>query len=472
MIIYYIFVSFFYYFNKTNKIIKNIVNNKKITKMNSSNIFNIRMKKTLVTLMSFVPKKRRLQIIQENKCLQNALKVNEIIYQIYSLKNWNIPEEYHLQDFSNDPFTKRQILRSLNDIGNLPFFNNIGFEITGNNTAKHDKRICSIVKLPSINKDDVLIGSFSWDNTLKIWNLTSRKLEYEFTLPLDDIIIGLIPVYTSESVKNRKNPILIILVTWDKEFIVYNLRNKKVHITKQIQQDGKLMCVIRQNDKIITSSYGKEIRVWDIKEIIKLPAFKYPNDNSVEPPIKCFKKFLGHTAPIPSICTLKDGRFATCSWDETIRIWNIHKNSCDNIYEGFGDKLINLIQLFDEKLAVVTYDGCIKIYNMRNKDIESCFQGEDFVYQINDGRLVTLYRDEIFQVINIQNQKTELRFGTPHKDKISSFLQLDDGRFVTSSFDKTIKVYGFVTKKEISSDAEEYEYAYEDECIFINYVGK
>ena len=109
---------------------------------------------------------------------------------------------------------------------------------------------------------------------------------------------------------------------------------------------------------------------------------------------------------------------------------------------------------------------------MRNKDIEMCFQGEDFVYQIQDGRLVTLYRDEIFQIFNMQNQKVELRFGTPHKDKISSFLQLDDGRFVTSSFDKTIKVYGFVTKKEISSDAEDYEYAYENECIFINYVGK
>ena len=329
------------------------------------------------------------------------------------------------------------------------------------------------MKLPSIKKDDVLIGSFSWDNTLKIWNLTTRSLEYEFTLPLDDIIIGLIPVYNSESVKNKKNPILIILVTWDKEFIVYNLRTKKVHITKQIQQDGKLMCVIRQNDKLITSSYGKEIRVWDIKEIIKLPnSFKYPNENTIDTPLKCLKKFLGHTAPIPSICILKDGRFASCSWDETIRIWNIHKNSCDNIYEGFGDKLINIIQLFDEKLAVVTYDGCIKIYNMRNKDIELCFHGEDFVYQIQDGRLVTLFRDEIFQVYNMQSQKVELRFGTPHKDKISCFLQLDDGRFVTSSFDKTIKVYGFVTKKEISSDAEEYEYAYEDECIYINYVGK
>ncbi len=131
-----------------------------------------------------------------------------------------------------------------------------------------------------------------------------------------------------------------------------------------------------------------------------------------------------------------------------------------------------IIYLFNEKLGIAIYDSWIKIYNMRNKDIEMDFQGEDFVYQIQDGRLVTLFRDEIFQVYNMQSQKVELRFGTPHKDKISCFLQLDDGRFVTSSFDKTIKVYGFVTKKEISSDAEDYEYAYENECIFINYVGK
>ncbi len=39
------------------------------------------------------------------------------------------------------------------------------------------------------------------------------------------------------------------------------------------------MRVIKQNDKLITSSYGKEIRVWDIKEIIKLSSFKYPNEN-------------------------------------------------------------------------------------------------------------------------------------------------------------------------------------------------
>jgi hypothetical protein len=52
-----------------------------------------------------------------------------------------------------------------------------------------------------------------------------------YYLYLDDIIIGLIPVYNSESVKNKKNPNLI-LVKWDKKFIIYNLRTKKNSFNK------------------------------------------------------------------------------------------------------------------------------------------------------------------------------------------------------------------------------------------------
>ncbi len=58
-----------------------------------------------------------------------------------------------------------------------------------------------------------------------------------------------------------------------------------------------------------------------------------------------------------------------------------------------------IIYLFNEKLGIAIYDSWIKIYNMRNKDIEMDFQGEDFVYQIQEGRLLTLYRDGN----NIQN---------------------------------------------------------------------
>ena len=54
--------------------------------MNSSNIFNIRRKSTLITLMSFLPKRRKLELIRENKRLQKALGVKEVLYQIYNIK--------------------------------------------------------------------------------------------------------------------------------------------------------------------------------------------------------------------------------------------------------------------------------------------------------------------------------------------------------------------------------------------------
>ena len=49
----------------------------------------------------------------------------------------------------------------------------------------------------------------------------------------------------------------------------------------------------------------------------------------------------------------------------------------------------------------------------------------------------------------MQSQKVELKFCIPQKDKSNWFLQLDDGRFVTSNFDKTMKAYGLLLRKKI-----------------------
>jgi hypothetical protein len=74
-------------------------------------------------------------------------------------------------------------------------------------------------------------------------------------------------------------------------------------------------------------------------------------------------------------------------------------------------------------------------------------------------------------LFNLENQKIEMIFKSDHKDKISGFLQLNDGKFVTSSYDKTIKVYGFVNKKGKSEDAENYSFTYDNGCLYINYEG-
>ena len=89
--------------------------------MNSSNLFNIRKKNTLVTLMSFLPKRKRLELIRENKRLQKALKVTEVLYRIYSLKKNENIANYDLNDYGDDEYTKREILKSLFETSNLPF---------------------------------------------------------------------------------------------------------------------------------------------------------------------------------------------------------------------------------------------------------------------------------------------------------------------------------------------------------------
>ena len=54
-----------------------------------------------------------------------------------------------------------------------------------------------------------------------------------------------------------------------------------------------------------------------------------------------------------------------------------------------------------------------------------------------------------FKFIICKIKKFELKFGIPQKDKSIWFLQLDDGRFVTSNFDKTMKDYGLLLRKKI-----------------------
>ena len=104
--------------------------------MNSSNIFNIRRKSTLITLMSFLPKRRKLELIRENKRLQKALGVKEVLYQIYNIKKSEEHLDYDLTHYIRDEYTKREILKSLFEICNLPFFNNIGFNLNQNSNAK------------------------------------------------------------------------------------------------------------------------------------------------------------------------------------------------------------------------------------------------------------------------------------------------------------------------------------------------
>ena len=450
--------------------------------MNSSNLFNIRKKNTLVTLMSYLPKRKRLELIRENKRLQKALKVTEVLYRIYSLKKNENIAHYDLNDYGDDEYTKREILKSLFETNNLPFFNFIGFELSTNKNEKNSHNIChsriinNIERLPPMSENQILIGSYSWDNTFKIWDINSEKLLHVLKLPLDDIICGIVPLYDIQICKDKKQPILIMIITFDKCAITYNLKNNSIYQIKTLDLFGKIMCCLKFNNYLLTSSYEKEISVWNIDDL------KYKEDNKIfdninnikldDSPKKVFV-FKGHKGPIPKIITYDNKRILSCSWDESVKIWNMEKFSCEESITNIGDKIINMTLLKDKIiLAVIMNDGYIKLLNLKNKEIIMQFEGGSFVYQLIDQRLITGLHETELQIVNLVNKKIELIYKTSHKSKISGFIQLDDGRLITCSYDQSIKIHGFVSKKEKSSDAEDFIYSSGKDCLYITYQPK
>ena len=328
--------------------------------MNSSNIFNIRKKSTLITLVSFLPKIKKLELIRENKRLQKALGVKEVLYQIYNIKK---PEydnsKFDLADYGNDEYTKREILKSFFEICKLPFFNNIGFELNSRikpnslfkndllskNNFCHSKIINNILILPPLKEGQILIGSYSWDNTFKIWDIQTNSLLHVLKLPLEDIIAGVIPLYNIHKIQNKKQPILITITTWDKSIITYDLRTNDIYLVKNVDLFGKIMCVIRVNNYLLFSSYESEINIFNLNDLITKS--KDPEINKLKLNPKKVFTLKGHKGPIPKIIQYDTRKIISCGWDESIKIWNLDKFNCEDSINNIGDKLINMTLLKD-----------------------------------------------------------------------------------------------------------------------------
>ena len=453
--------------------------------MNSSNIFNIRKKNTLITLVSFLPKVKKLELIRENKRLQKALNIKEVLYIIYNIKK---PEynnsEFDLTVYGKDEYTKREILKSFFEICNLPFFNNIGFDLnSGNNIGEntsskkniitnknfcHSKIINNILILPPFNEGQILIGSYSWDNTFKIWDISTNTLLHNLKLPLEDIIAGVIPLYNIQKCQSGKQPILITIVTWDKSIITYDLRDNSIFSLKNVDLFGKIMCVLRVNNYLLFSSYESEINIFNLNDLITKSKDVQLNKLKINP--KKVYTLKGHKGPIPKIIQFDNKKILSCGWDESIKFWNLEKFNCEDTIGNIGDKLINMTLLKDKiTLGVVLNYGNINLLNIKTKETIMKFSGNYFLYELNDHRIITIFHENELKIMNINTKKMELLYKTSHGAKISGLVQLEDGRLVTCSYDQTIKIHGFVSKREKAKDAEDFIYSYGDECLYITH---
>jgi WD40 repeat protein len=208
---------------------------------------------------------------------------------------------------------------------------------------------------------------------------------------------------------------------------------------KQAHSDSITAIHQLRDGTIITGSKDNTVGVWDLDTLANLKILKdhqnqitrilqlddgtlatVSDDRAVTQwdPIKGFKKLKnlkGTENFISCVIKLRDGRIAISSWDRMLIIWNPNANfSCEAIMTDHIDEIDDIIQLRDGSLATSSKDNTVRIWDT---DTWVCKN-----------------------IITLSMGKTP---HTPVNNRLSvpAIIELSDGKLVTASYDKSVKVF-------------------------------
>jgi WD40 repeat protein len=75
---------------------------------------------------------------------------------------------------------------------------------------------------------------------------------------------------------------------------------------------------------------------------------------------------LGHTAYVSALIQLEKSRLCSCSFENTIKVWNIKSGQCELTLNGHTSFVLCVIQLTDGRLCSGSVDSTIRIWNKDN----------------------------------------------------------------------------------------------------------
>jgi WD40 repeat protein len=287
----------------------------------------------------------------------------------------------------------------------------------------HDVNINSIAKLPDGN-----IISASNDKTLKIWNV--KTFQCIKTLEGHTDSVSSVLVHSNENIiscsKNNE------LKFWNLEYSFKCIKTLYLD-SKRYLGIIKLTCLVNGN--------------------LACSTFEHNNDNyyiiifDKSIGYKCLKQLEDHTAWISSIVNLAGGLFATGSYDQTVRVWDIKEDyKCIktlNYSEKAPAKEVNaLLYCEKERVLLSAYRNhnikawnvsdnfqCVRTITCQHSGIKNLLYLPGGLFAVNTSNSITLFNLSNFECINTVECQD---------DENTELVLLDDNRIASFSLNNII----------------------------------
>ncbi|MDO8954726.1 MAG: protein kinase [Gammaproteobacteria bacterium] len=165
---------------------------------------------------------------------------------------------------------------------------------------------------------------------------------------------------------------------------------------------------------------------------------------------ECEATLLGHEYGVFSLTELSDGRLASGSGDRTIRLWNVSSGKCEATLWGHKDGVRSLTVLSDGRLASGSWDNTIRLWNVSSGACEATLSGHygvvNSLTELSDGRLASGSYDKTIRLWNVSSGECEVTL-SGHYSAVMSLTVLSDGRLASGSGDRTIRLWNVSSGK-------------------------
>ena len=214
--------------------------------------------------------------------------------------------------------------------------------------------------------------------------------------------------------------------SYDKTIKIWNLDNYECE--KTITEEGIVFCLLEFEPNILLSGTEKNtIQLWNINN--------YDYDAKLH-------SFEGHSLWVNNLVKCNSQKFASCSNDSEIRIWNYISKECENILKGHTNCILSMTMLKDGRLCSASADCTIKIWNLETNICEETLEGHNgivkCVYGLSNGYIASGSNDKSIIIWNADCIVTRLE---GHTESVRDICQINDNLIASSSFDRTIKIW-------------------------------